>query len=329
MHRACDASGAIAASKLVPCPDDRLASGCLVVVRAREDIKRRVKTQPALRPSPAQLWANDATRGCVISCAGRFPSARAIAKVALAKDKRAEDEDLSLVWFLTMTAFAAEYGPALEGQVLATEMALPDSALSGDTGAGGTCSDQHLQDGEQLPDLPLFYVRAQPHGSWGSAAMIDLLVEAGRHMSWLLPQASPFVVGDISTQRGGYLAGHISHRGGIDADVGIYRRDGWQHSRGFTLLAPSELDVEATWTLISTMLATGNVDFILLDRRHIDRLYAYVLSAGLLTESEAARIFPVEGSRFAWEYTGVLRHAPHHQDHLHVRVLCGDGKRAH
>ncbi|MES2644091.1 MAG: penicillin-insensitive murein endopeptidase [Myxococcota bacterium] len=231
---------------------------------------------------------------------------------------------MTLALFVTMTAFAAEYGPALEGEVLATETA----SVSDDTGATGTCSDQYLQDGVQLPDLPLFYVRAQPNGAWGSPAMIDLLVEAGRHMSWLLPQASPFVVGDISSQRGGYLAGHLSHRGGIDADVGIYKKGGWQHSRGFTLLAPSELDVEATWTLISTMLSTNNVHFILLDRKHIDRLHAYVLSAGLLTDDEAARIFPAEGTRAVWENTGILRHAPHHQDHLHVRVLCADGKRA-
>ncbi len=228
-----------------------------------------------------------------------------------------------LLLLAELTALGAEYGPALEGEVLATEM----SAVT-DTGAGETCSDQYLQDGVQLPDLPLFYVRAQPNHAWGTAEMVDLLVEAGRHMSWLVPQASPFVVGDISSVRGGYSAGHISHRGGIDADVGIYRKGGWQHARGFTRLAPSELDVEATWTLISTMLSTGKVDFILLDRGHINRLLAYVLTAGLLTDEEAAKVFPTEGSRAVWANTGILRHAPHHEDHIHVRVLCGDGKRA-
>jgi len=230
---------------------------------------------------------------------------------------------LTLAILTAMTALAAEYGPSLEGELLATEMSAID-----DTAARTGCSDQYLQDGLHLPDLPLFYVRAQPDTSWGSAEMVDLLVDAGRHMSWLLPQASPFVIGDIARQRGGYLAGHLSHRGGIDADVGIYKKGAWQAARSFTRLAPSELDVEATWTLITTMLGTGNVDFILLDRKHIDRLHAYVLSAGLLTEEEAARIFPVEGTRAVWENTGILRHAPHHEDHLHVRVLCSDGSRA-
>ena len=230
---------------------------------------------------------------------------------------------MTLAILTAMAALAAEYGPSLEGELLATETSPVD-----DTAARMGCSDQYLQDGLHLPDLPLFYVRAQPDASWGSTEMIDLLVDAGRHMSWLLPQASPFVVGDIASHRGGYLAGHLSHRGGIDADVGIYKKGAWQASRGFTHLAPSELDVEATWTLITTMFGTNNVDFILLDRKHIDRLHAYVLRAGLLTQEEAARIFPVEGTRAVWENTGILRHAPHHEDHLHVRVLCSDGTRA-
>jgi len=232
---------------------------------------------------------------------------------------------LTFLALVINAAFAAEYGPALEGDLLASDAA--PQRDTADTGESGGCSDQFLQGGVQLPELPLFYVRAQPNTSWASQDMVDLLVDAGRHMSWLLPTASPFVVGDISSERGGYLAGHVSHRGGIDADVGIYKKGAWQQSRGFTTLAPSELDVEATWALASTMLATNKVDFILLDRGHIARLRAYVLSAGLLTDEEAARIFPAEGSRALWENTGIVRHAPHHQDHLHVRVLCSDGRR--
>jgi murein endopeptidase len=225
------------------------------------------------------------------------------------------------MWLVTMTASAAEYGPALEGEILATE-----SSAATDTGYGSGCSDQFLENGVQLPDLPLFYHREQPNTEWGTAEMIDLIIEAGRHMSWVMPQASPFVVGDISSERGGYAAGHISHRGGVDADIGIYRTGGWQNTRSFTRLAPSELDVAATWMLMSTFLASGNVDFILIDRGHIAKLRAYVLANGLLTPEEAARIFAPEGH--GWESTGTIRHAPNHQDHMHVRVLCSDGTRS-
>jgi murein endopeptidase len=219
-------------------------------------------------------------------------------------------------------ALGAEYGPTVEDELVLDE---PPAAV--DTGATG-CTDLYLQDGVQLPDLPLFFVRTQPDSSWGSQEMVDLLVESARHMAWLLPESSPIVIGDISQEHGGFLSGHKSHRGGVDADVGIYRRGARQNPRGFDTLAPSELDVEATWALISTMLDTGRVDMILLDRSHIARLREYTLRAGLLTPAEALDVFPAEGTRGTWEKSGIIRHAQDHKDHLHVRVLCSDGSKA-
>lgn len=224
--------------------------------------------------------------------------------------------------FILLSAFAAEYGPSVEGEWTPSEPAAAE-----DSGVVG-CTDQYLHDGVSLPDLPLFYIRTQPVHSWGTQEMVDLLVETGRHMSWLMPNASTLVIGDIASERGGFLSGHKSHRGGVDADVGIYKTGGWQNNRGFTTLLPSELDVVATWTLISSMLDTGKVDMILLDRGHIARLRAYTLKAGLLTDAEADRVFPHEGSRGSWADTGIIRHAENHKDHLHVRVLCADGSKA-
>lgn len=219
-----------------------------------------------------------------------------------------------------LSSFAAEYGPAFEGEVLPGESLPPEE----DTGVVG-CSDQSLDDGEVLPDLPLFYTRAQPDHSWGSADMINLIVETSRHMRWLLPTASPITIGDISAHRGGYLSGHLSHRGGVDADVGIYREGGWQDRRGFTRLG-DDFDLEANWALMSAMLDTGKVDFLLIDQSHINRLKKYTLAKGLLSEEEVEEIFPSGGHY--WERTGIVRHAPNHLDHVHVRVLCGDGSRA-
>lgn len=221
----------------------------------------------------------------------------------------------------SLSAFAAPMGPSMEAP-----REIQEEEEVQDTGVYG-CSDQYLQDGRSLPDLPLFYVRAQPGASWGTAEMVDLIVETGRHMSWVMPGASPFVVGDISNPGGGAIYGHKSHRGGVDVDIGLYKKGGWQNPRGFDRLSPSELDLEATWMLISTMLDSGMVDFILLDQGHIRALRAYTQKKGLLTAEEAERIFPVEGTPGLWERSGIVRHAPGHQDHVHVRVLCGDGTR--
>ena len=218
-------------------------------------------------------------------------------------------------------AGAAELGPTEDLDVLADGLEI---ASQRDTGAA-RCSDQSLTDGEQLPDLPLFFTRVNPGTEWGSNTMISAIVSAARHMRSLLPEASPITVGDISREHGGALSGHVSHRGGIDADIGIYSRGGKQNRRGFDAPGP-DFDVAANWSLIAALLETGNVDFILLDRTHIARLREYTLFGGLLTEEEVEEVFPT-GARL-WDRTGIVRHARHHDNHLHLRVLCADGSKA-
>lgn len=223
-----------------------------------------------------------------------------------------------------LLAKGAEFGPSLEGAVVPAEADGYTPEGGSDTGSVG-CSDQYLENGVQLPDLPLFLTRQVPDAEWGSSEMIDAIVSATRHMRWLMPDASPVTIGDISHQRGGFHSGHLSHRGGIDADVGIYSTGGKQNLRGFDTLG-NNFDVVANWALISAFLDTGNIDFILLDQAHIARLRAYTTKAGLLTVAEAEEIFPTEAH--PWDRTGIVRHAPRHDNHLHVRVLCSDGSRS-
>lgn len=225
-------------------------------------------------------------------------------------------------------ALAAEYGPLEEEDVLPNSGQIPDAAETGDTGAPVGCADSWLQDGVQLPDMPQFFNRMTPNAAWGTQEMVDLIVETAQHMRWLMPDSSRIAVGDISQRRGGFLSGHKSHRGGVDADIGIFRVGRSQPSNRFDTLRSHEFDVEANWAMISAMLETGKVDFILLDRGHITRLKAYTVQNGLLTPEEADRIFPPEGSRRVWQDTGILHHAPNHADHVHVRVLCADGSKA-
>lgn len=227
-----------------------------------------------------------------------------------------------MITAILQLAFAAEYGPSMEGDVVVAEAVQPS-----DTGVVG-CSDQYLHDAVLLPELPLFFRSVQPNHSWGTQEMIDVIVDTARHMRWLMPEADPITVGDISARRGGFLSGHKTHRGGVDADLGIYSTGGKQNPRGFDQLGASDFDVAVNWMYISTLLDTGKVDMILLDRSHIARLRAYTLRTGLLSEEEASQIFPQEGTRGTWANTGFVRHAPNHADHIHLRVLCSDGSKA-
>ena len=189
------------------------------------------------------------------------------------------------------------------------------------------CSDQVLVGGVQLPEDPYLYTLINADHAWGIPDLVDLIVDTATRMKELLPFGSPIVVGDLSARRGGVLYPHKSHRGGVDADIGLYQGGAWQ-PKGILPFPATDLDVAANFMLIATLLASGRVDLILLDRTHIATIRSWALANGELEAGDADFWFPPTGSRREKQGAGVVRHAPGHDGHLHVRVLCPDGSRA-
>lgn len=216
------------------------------------------------------------------------------------------------------TAHAAAFGPwpadlappDEEGPVEVEDSGLADSLR---------CDPRTLTDGVQLPDLPELYVRWHPDRSWGTPELIDTITQAAAEVAWLLPDADPIVVGDMSSKGGGYLPGHKSHRGGIDADIGLFVKGSRPHENNLVRTRPAELDAPATWLLIRAFLGTGMVERIFLDQRLINTLERYAVSSGQLTQQEADRIFPQSDP---WALNGVVQHMPGHDSHMHVRIFC-------
>lgn len=227
---------------------------------------------------------------------------------------------LPLLIALMTGAWARSPGPVLE-EVVDTGVAEGDTGFSG----GVACSDQYLRDGVQLPERPGLYVLIQPSASWGTALMADTILRVAEELAWQLPDADPFLVGDLSWQRGGHFEGHRSHRGGVDADLGIYAKGGRQNARGFQDLSPAEFDAKANWVFIRALLDTGNVDRIYLDQSLINVLRKYVREEEGLSQEEVDRIFPPSGTPKVWAMTGVVQHVAGHRNHIHLRVLCDNG----
>jgi murein endopeptidase len=184
------------------------------------------------------------------------------------------------------------------------------------------CTSQVLRDSLRLPEDPTLFKIWHPDTAYGTPELVDALQIAAQYMEWVMPTAEPIVVGDMSLPRGGHLSGHRSHRGGLDADIGIYFDQGRQYKQGFLVVEPAALDLEANWLLIRTLLDTGLVERILLDRAFIARLRAYVVRTGELSPEEAIRIFPQDED--PWMMSGVVNHVPGHRHHMHVRVHCYD-----
>ena len=179
--------------------------------------------------------------------------------------------------------------------------------------------------GAQLPGADGLYQRWDPKRSWATSYVIETLETVAGRVAFELPLADPLLIGDMSRRGGGRMEGHVTHDKGIDVDIGLFMDDGRQPLGGFVDLRPSQLDVRSTWILVRTMLDTGQVQFILLDQGLIDRLKSYAISEVGLDRATAEDIFPPREERPAWSERGVVRHAPNHKSHLHVRLLPPDG----
>ncbi|MCB9678741.1 MAG: penicillin-insensitive murein endopeptidase [Alphaproteobacteria bacterium] len=171
----------------------------------------------------------------------------------------------------------------------------------------------------QLPDLPGLVDRWDAKRAWGTPLLVETLLSVSERLAWDHPDWDPITIGDLSRRGGGPLYGHKTHDLGIDADLGLFVRGGRQPD-GFLDVRPADLDVAATWILVNALLDTGNVQFILLDQRHIDRLRAHALDDLGLDPIDVDAILVPPTTRLGWEQRGVVRHAPNHSSHLHVRI---------
>jgi len=174
--------------------------------------------------------------------------------------------------------------------------------------------------GYQLPPADGLYERWDARRSWGALHMVEALQQVANRVAFQLPLADPILIGDISRRGGGPLPGHQTHHLGIDVDIGLFMGAGQQPLGGPIDLLPHELDVASTWVLITALLDTGQVQYMLLDRGHIEVLRRYALEEVGLDPQTVDQLFPPRGTPLVWRRRGVIRHAPNHRSHLHVRL---------
>lgn len=234
-----------------------------------------------------------------------------------------------MVALATSGTRAAERGPLLdqEGPVFEHDdpSSLPDA--SADTGLPAEiCDESRLVEGVQLPENPDLYTVFNPDAAWGTPRMVQTLVTVSEEMAWRFPEVAQLTVGDISREGGGPYPPHRSHRGGIDADLGLYAKGGKQGRGGFLTLPVDELDLDMNLAFIQALFATGNVERILLDRTIIKALRDHAISTGAMTEVEAYRMFvlPEEALERPFGMDQIVHHVQGHANHFHVRVYCED-----
>jgi murein endopeptidase len=113
------------------------------------------------------------------------------------------------------------------------------------------------------------------------------------------------------------MGGHISHQSGRDVDIRLPVREGVPRSKPAT---GKRVDWDATLALIHAFARAQAVELILLDYGAQQRLYRRAKAAGMGKEQLAELFQYPRGSK---ANSGIVRHSPGHEGHIHVRFSCG------
>jgi hypothetical protein len=165
---------------------------------------------------------------------------------------------------------------------------------------------------EPVPQHSGYRLRA-PERSWGTTETIRHLTEAFDR----LPSGSRAVVLDVSLPGGGPMPRHKSHRHGRDVDISYFRRCCGGAACMARTTRAGELDAARQWRLLEALLPHAQYIFVSYALQR--PLYEVARGAGASVEA-LARWFQYPRGRD--DRAGIIRHAPHHGDHLHVRFRC-------
>ena len=178
-----------------------------------------------------------------------------------------------------------------------------------------------LEGGVALEDESGHVVLRRPLSAFGKPLLVDAIRLGAQQARRQYPDATTLVVGDLSREHGGCFPPHRSHRGGIDADIGFFFRGARQPSK-LEVATVETLDADRTWLFLRVLLATGKLQFAFIEYGLQPALYDAALRAGQ-TPDQLDRIFQVPRP-FERAHETVIRHLHGHDNHMHVRVICGD-----
>ena len=178
---------------------------------------------------------------------------------------------------------------------------------------------------EQLPAGPGYY-RRRPRRAYGTNQTITYLLEVIRAVRKRHRGLHDLAIGDISRKDGGPLKGHSSHQSGRDVDIGLYFHTYPRPlPRGFVSERHPQhkLHLPATWSLIEAVAGrdrtSSRAEFVFLDHAVQKRVYEWARGKGK-SKKQLSWMFQYPAS--ATKPVGLVRHEPHHKDHLHVRFKC-------
>jgi len=190
----------------------------------------------------------------------------------------------------------------------------------------GRVDDGRLVNGVQLTQGRGYY-RRRPQRAFGANHTIYHIRRAAAAVRGKYPKIHDLSVGDISARKGGQLAEHKSHQSGLDVDLGFYydkKPKGYPES--FFRSDGDDLNYAATWMLLELLAQTAStpsgVDRMFLDYGLQEVLYKWG-EKNRKSKALLRKMFQYPHGQ--WSASGLIRHEPGHDTHIHVRFRCPTG----
>ena len=186
--------------------------------------------------------------------------------------------------------------------------------------AVGLYYEGHLVNAMEIDSTGPGFIKlfTQRSSGFGTFDVITLIKRAAEALATNYPNQEPLQIGDICSKNGGTLFSHISHQNGLDADIRLLAKDhhiqdpttttGFDESYVVNGKISPNFDFERNWLLIKTLVNTGRINRMFLDRVIKKALCKYAKS---INEAESNQ-----------EALRRIEHSDDHTDHVHIRLTC-------
>ncbi len=183
------------------------------------------------------------------------------------------------------------------------------------TKRGGAGEHQRAKVSVQLLGGKHMHIK-RPRLAFGTQKTVGLIERAVGQYKRRHARGPKVLIGNLSRQGGGKLEPHLSHRHGVDIDVGYVLKGETLSTTRFQGVNADTLDPKRTWALVKAFLDTDEVSYIFMDYALQKMLYEHAKSAGA-SQDDLDELFQYPRGR--GRSHGIIRHWRSHKNHFHVR----------
>ena len=175
-----------------------------------------------------------------------------------------------------------------------------------------------LKNGVEMPLKGVGFRRINHKRKYGADQTVALVKFVAARVAEEYPGTRPMLVGALSKEGGGRVRPHKSHQNGLDVDIAYFEKGNPKRKHYKARVRASEIDYPKTWFMLETMLLTGKVNYMFIDKPLHKGLRKAASDAGW-PDDAIEGIFGDEDNKGRGR---IIRHYPGHSYHVHVRFTC-------